>query len=322
MRPTARPVLRHLCRSFGSVVVITFERRLFADLSQDTLLVLCDVRGGPFRQLRLVNLADQWQLENLLEVDPQLSAGRSLEAESVLAGEERALAYLLPAKSAYPVREPSEESSYREAGRQFSVEHWLRHGEQLLLSPFPGESIGSGHPRVFPATGGTTCGRTARPCSFRRGPFGLATDCEAVPAGDPCRRQELPESVRAYLAEGERQGVHRAYKCRMREPWFTVPGVHAPDAFLTYMAHMYPRLVVNEAGATAPNSLLIGTRKRSEVRLRYLALAMMTSLSLLSAELEGHSLGGGLLKLEPREACRLRIPVLNTASLSRVESLR
>jgi hypothetical protein len=28
----------------------------------------------------------------------------------------------------------------------------------------------------------------------------------------------------------------------------------------------------------------------------------------LSSELEGHPLGGGMLKLEPREACRILIP--------------
>ena len=72
------------------------------DLSQDTVLLLCDNRGGTFGQLRLLNLADQWQLESLLDVDPQLSAGRYLRVDSVLAGEETPAVVLVACEDAKP----------------------------------------------------------------------------------------------------------------------------------------------------------------------------------------------------------------------------
>jgi hypothetical protein len=40
----------------------------------------------------------------------------------------------------------------------------------------------------------------------------------------------------------------------------------------------------------------------------YLAVLALTSLTRLSAEVEGHPLGGGMLKLEPTEAEKLLIP--------------
>lgn len=40
-----------------------------------------------------------------------------------------------------------------------------------------------------------------------------------------------------------------------------------------------------------------------------LAVAWWTSLTALSAEVEGHSLGGGMLKLEPGEAVRVLLPL-------------
>ena len=72
-----------------------------------------------------------------------------------------------------------------------------------------------------------------------------------------------------------------------------MPGLLPPDGFLTYMVHLAPRLVVNQARAVVPNSLLVVSRKPGAPSLEYMSMALMTSLGLLSAELEGHSLGGG-----------------------------
>src|SRR5262249_2391438 len=95
-----------------------------------------------------------------------------------------------------------------------------------------------------------------------------------------------------------------------RSPWYRVPHVHPPDAFLTYMSGHAPRLVSNTAGVVAPNSLHV-LRLRPGTHLSGDALAALayTSLTKLSAEIEGHSLGGGLLKLEPTEAERLLVPL-------------
>ena len=92
----ALPVLRYLCDCFARTVVLTFERRLFPDLSQDTVLVLGSCRAGQGRGLDLLSLKDPWQLETLLAVDPLLRAGRSLPVEPLVSGQQRALQYLLP----------------------------------------------------------------------------------------------------------------------------------------------------------------------------------------------------------------------------------
>jgi hypothetical protein len=66
-------------------------------------------------------------------------------------------------------------------------------------------------------------------------------------------------------------------------------------------------LVQNVAGVTCTNSV-------HSVRLRDRALAAKllpqwsTPFLRLSCEIEGHALGGGMLKLEPREATRLLFP--------------
>jgi hypothetical protein len=115
--------------------------------------------------------------------------------------------------------------------------------------------------------------------------------------------QGLPKSVLAYLEHGEKHGVPRAYKCRSRSPWFRVPHVYLPDAFLTYMSGLTPRLVANEAEAVAPNTLhVVRLRPEGSLTADGLAASWQTSLTELSTEIEGHAMGGGMLKLEPTEA--------------------
>ncbi len=96
----------------------------------------------------------------------------------------------------------------------------------------------------------------------------------------------------------------------MRKPWYAVPHVYQADGFLTYMSGGDPRLVANEAGAVAPNTLhIVRLRSGCQRTILHLAAAWQTSLTALSCEMEGHSLGGGLLKLEPLEAGRVMIAV-------------
>ncbi|MHA7867681.1 MAG: HsdM family class I SAM-dependent methyltransferase [Salipiger thiooxidans] len=123
---------------------------------------------------------------------------------------------------------------------------------------------------------------------------------------------ELSQAALDYIAEGQGAGVAKAYKCRVRDPWWRVPLVETPDILLTYMNHDRPRLIANEAKARILNSLY-GVKlkeERRELGMKLLPLACLNSVTLLGAEVVGRAYGGGLLKLEPREADRLPVPSL------------
>jgi adenine-specific DNA-methyltransferase len=85
-----------------------------------------------------------------------------------------------------------------------------------------------------------------------------------------------------------------------------------PDMLLTYMDHDRPRLTTNEARAYHLNSLYgVSLRPgRRELGRDLLPLACLNSLTLLGAEMVGRAYGGGLLKLEPKEADKLPVPSL------------
>ncbi len=125
------------------------------------------------------------------------------------------------------------------------------------------------------------------------------------------RSDEPSSGARRYIAEGELLGVDEAYKCRVREPWWRVPLVAVPDLFFTYMNHVTPRLVTNRAGVHHLNSIHGVYLREGLNRLGrdLLPLAALNTVTILGAEMVGRSYGGGILKVEPKEADRL--PVLS-----------
>lgn len=115
--------------------------------------------------------------------------------------------------------------------------------------------------------------------------------------------------VSSLIREGEESEVHIRYKCRIRDPWYVLPPVAKPDLFFTYMSHRFPRLITNVAGAGFLNSMHgVELSNHRRVGRATLPFAAMNSLTQLGAETMGRSYGGGILKLEPREASKLSIP--------------
>lgn len=121
------------------------------------------------------------------------------------------------------------------------------------------------------------------------------------------RGQEVPREVYRYLDSDAGHKARTAYKCRVRDPWYAVPDVKIPHYFLSYMSGRTVGLVRNDAKATCPNTLHCVTLKDSR-SMAAISAVRSTPFFQLSCELEGHPLGGGMLKLEPREAARIAIP--------------
>jgi adenine-specific DNA-methyltransferase len=117
-------------------------------------------------------------------------------------------------------------------------------------------------------------------------------------------------ALKDYIKLGEKQGVDEAYKCTVRTPWWRPPVVPVPDIFFTYMSHRYPRLIANTSGATIVNSMHGVRLKRDVPKLvrDALPLLALNSVTMLGAEVLGRSYGGGILKMEPREAASLPVP--------------
>jgi adenine-specific DNA-methyltransferase len=125
----------------------------------------------------------------------------------------------------------------------------------------------------------------------------------AAEAADPQGRS----GAAAYLRTGEDEGLHRRYKCRIREPWFRVPRIRAGELLLSKRSHLHPRVVLNTAGVYTTDTIYRGRMLRHDLPPSAIAANFHNSMTLLSAELEGRSFAGGVLELVPSETARLLI---------------
>ena len=66
------------------------------------------------------------------------------------------------------------------------------------------------------------------------------------------KTKDLPRSVSRYLETEEGRAAREAYKCRVREPWYSVPDVQVPDFFLSYMSGRALFAMMRNARARTP----------------------------------------------------------------------
>src|SRR2546428_3940076 len=301
-----RPLLRHLKDLFRRILILAFEKRLFPELNEDTVLLLADELGARGGDLRIATLRDMDALGDSTH-DP---SGYGADAERVQEERPSLTTYFLP-------------HTIRTLYDQLTLSQMV-----IRLGSVANVGIGyvTGDNRFFHLSAAESRQlrippRAQRPAVCRsawlKGVVFSRSDWRVLDLGQREKRllsltgrgTELPRGGKAYLQRGEGGGVHRAHQCRTRNPWYVVPGVQVPDLFLSYMAHERPVLALNRAGVVCPNTLLaVKALPLWRHIVRAVPAVWCNSLTFLSAEIEGHSLGGGMLKVEPKEAARLVIP--------------
>jgi len=298
----ASDVRRFLLERFSSVHLILFEEQVFPGVMTETVLLLCEGDGGTdhftVRQLR--SAADLEHPPRSLMYRPEAISDKWTGA--LLSGRAgpRALGELVDTSAFVRLADwghvalgtVTGNNSYFALSPQRARELDLDPGELLRISP-----PGSHHLRGIRLTpsGLSHLGRAGQQTLLFR------------PSSVPSR------AARSYIRLGERQGVHEAYKCRTRNPWWQVPLVPVADLLVTCMNADTPRLSVNEARARHLNSVhgLYLHRDHRDLA-PALAVASLNSATLLGAELVGRAYGGGILKLEPGEALGLPLPSVGT----------
>lgn len=300
----AAPVRRFLLKRFRSVKLVLFEERVFPEVLEEVVLLLAEGRG-PTPRFDLFQLRD---VQGLQDLDGLSTA--SARQWTPTDADDKWTEALLPPDASRIYAELAADARFvnlaawgeTDLGMVTGNNHFftltaaeaahrgLSNGELLRISP-----PGSRHLR----------GLTFSDRTFEE----MARSGSRVYLLYP-DKDNPSRAAAQYIALGEDQGVHEAYKCAVRSPWWRVPTVRIPDLFLTYMNQDVPRLVSNRARAAHLNSIHGVTLKpeHRDLGLDLLPLAMLNSLTMLGAELVGRSYGGGVLKIEPKEADRLPMP--------------
>jgi hypothetical protein len=329
----ARPVIAHLTQSFAQVTLLSPRESLFPNLDQDTLLLLAEGRGeeggrgvvvGQWVDQALTVATGEWQVENnqpvassKWQVDKNGSfplatsyeplatshgASHKLRATS----SSRLISALLPERVRALYQELAAHPHVRRLGELAEVGIGYVTGANRFfhLSPAEVARWELPHQVLRPAVWRS---RALEGLRLNRQDWQMA--CASGTAGyllqingDP-----LSEAVSRYLAYGEASGVAQGYKVRERRCWYQVGNVKVPDLLLAAMG-LRLALVTNEANVTAPNTLhVVRLYPHTQTTALALSLGWQSALTHLSLEVEGHALGGGLLKLEPSEARRVLV---------------
>jgi hypothetical protein len=297
----AVPLLEYLARSFDVVHIVAVRTKMFADLSEDCWLLYTEGFGGRTDHVRIT----RQEVFSYAERLPR-------ESERVLLREWRAMRsrlrpFLLPAPIRSVYRELADGPMTVRLGDVACVGIGYVTGDNDFFHLRPSEATTTGIPQEFllpSVRNGRTLPQkavthaTVRAWLNRDEPVLLLRIEEG---------QILPASIQRYLSTPEAEQARQTYKCRRRDPWYVVPDVHIPDAFLSCMSGDGASLVANHAACVCTNSVhaVVLTNGMS---VESLQRGWNMPLARLSCELEGHPLGGGLLKLEPREAANLVLP--------------
>lgn len=306
--PYAAPLLEFLVAHFARVQVVAVRDKLFPDLSEDCWLLYADGYGGRTDYLTLT-ACDRFAC---MPRSPQ-SGTRVDVAEWRGVWNRRLRPYLIPqrARDAYATAVAYPGSARLGEFAAVGIGYVSGANDFFHLRPSTAERLGISPEFLRP---------TVR--NGRALPAGVLTP-EVVRAWQDAdapvlllnlrRGQDLSDGVRRYLDSPAGQAARTAYKCRTRDPWYVVPDVRVPEYMLTYMAGRTASLVRNEAGATCTNAVH-AVRVLDRARADALLPRWGSPLTQLSCEVEGHALGGGMLKLEPREAARVLLPAPAVAS--------
>ena len=300
--PYASPLLEYLIANFGLVQIIAVREKLFPQLSEDCWLLYAEGYGGHTDEIRFTAMdrfewtarppsqffqvpVSEWRTQWNRRLRPFLLSARVRALYAEIAGTKGSdrlqafanigIGYVSGDNDFFHLR-PSEVEKLEIPSR--FLHPTVRNGRNLPIGTITKTTVGS-----------------------------WAKADQKMLLLRLKKEDELPPSVQRYLDTEAGKVAREGYKCRNRSPWYAVPDVQVPDFILTYMSGRTPQLVQNRAGVTCTNTIH-SIRIRDAELARKLLPGWGSPAVEMSCELEGHPLGGGMLKLEVREAGRVLFP--------------
>ena len=300
--PYAAPLLEYLVANFATVHVIAIRRKIFSELSEDCWLLYADGFGLSTNTIRFSVLDEFRSCEQ-----PPSRFFRVSVDEWRTHWKRRLRPYLMRPLVRELYRDVCDGVATRRFGdiARIGIGYVSGGNEFFHLRPSEASQLNIPSKMLIPSVrrGGILPPRQVTKSTIQK----WYRSDEPMLLLRLKKTDPVPREVVAYLDSDEGKRIRQNYKCRTRQPWYSVPDVQVPDFFLSYMSGISPKLARNVARCTCTNSVH-GVRLFDRRAQRMLAAMWTTPFVQLSCEIEGHPLGGGMLKLEPREAAQVVLP--------------
>lgn len=303
----AASIREFLERRFASVLVTTFEERIFPGALVDAILVRAEGSGpGKVRVQRLRNADQLGELST--DGDDSQSPIAGLKWTHALIKPETAQALSLASEHLQPLHDVATvDIGIVTGANSFFLLTDRQATEAGLTEDQLRRVVARGHQLPSYVLSSTEW-EDQRCCGEVVWLFSPAT---------------ADGAAAKYIRRGEDQRVNGSYKCRIRSPWWRLKLTTPPDLILSYMSNHAPRLVANEAGVLTTNLLhnvrLLISHENPQQLARQLALSWPNSATMALTELGGRTYGGGVLKLETREAEKVLVPALTDKTAAELE---
>jgi adenine-specific DNA-methyltransferase len=293
----ADKIREYLLNKFGFIFVVTFNQLVFPSVEQETILLM-GIKGEG-KGLRLIEIKNESELAQLpRSMIPQIPIQNSREKWTQ---------YFLTDSQRIALRNTLQRNNIKKLGQLCSVDVGVVTGANdffVLLNDKAREL--NAKKQMVPVVTRT---KYLNGLSYTKTDWqnnASINEPSYLLSIDP--RLEISQNLKRYLESGEREGWNNHFKCRMRKPWYVVPSIWVPDAFLFRQIGAFPRLTINQANATCTDTLhrvKFNDKKIGDA----ITVCFFNSLTFAFAEIFGRSYGGGVLELMPSEAEKLPMPL-------------
>lgn len=300
--PYSSPLLDYCARQFSHLQIVAVREKIFPSLSEDCWVLFADGKGGKTSTIGF-SVLERFEFH---ETPPKVQISIPLSSWSSI-WNRRLRPFLMPEASRDLYERYTGEQEAARFGDLAKINIGYVSGANDFFHLRPSEIRELGIPNDFlQMTARNT--KVLPPDRVSRSTVKRwIREDRATVLLRLNKDQQLPSAVRKYLCTPNAIEASRRYKCRVRTPWYAVPDVKIPHFFLSYMSGRRVSFVQNSANCSCTNSLHAVNLKNSSAVTRIRA-SLRSRFFQLSSEIEGHPLGGGMLKLEPREAANILIP--------------
>ena len=285
--PYAAPVLEYFVRNFATVHVIAIRSKLFPELSEDCWLLRAQDFGGQASGIHFS------ALESFLPTAEPPSSSLWISLAEWRETWKRRLRPLLMPKDTRLLYQSASVSKYTRRFRDIAsvgIGYVSGGNDFFHLSRSKAANLEIPECLLQPTVRNSRylCGDAVSADLVERW---WVADEPMLLLHIPKELEYLPMQVQRYLDSENGERTRSGYKCRHREPWYSVPDVHFPEFFMSYFSGRQVNLVTNEARVTCTNALHY-VRLKEPGWASYVCQAWKHPFSQLSCEVEGHPLGG------------------------------
>ena len=297
----AQQLRKYLATSFNKINIISFENLVFEEIQQEVVLLLCERTGTGEHLIEHIEVKDA---EALQQLDPHRL---KLPTKQIDFHADKWTYYFLD-KEELDFLNKVRVKNMPKIGTYADVEVGITTGSNGYFTvPQRVVDMYQLHEYARPMVGRSV---QVNSLCFTKTDWqqNLANGAKAnLLVFTPGAKENGNEGTKAYIENGEQQGINKGYKTSIRDDWYVIPSIKLSDALFLRRNNLYPKFVLNEARAYTTDTMHRVFIKEG-VNRKAFVVSYYNSLSFAFAEILGRNFGGGVLELMPSEVEGVYLP--------------